>query len=345
MNILILGYMRNMQSGVYFNLSFEELGHRVEYIDIRMLTHENGIQEGQNVILNKLRNSKYEPDMILVLKGLELTVTTIKEIKLIYKKSNLVFWFPDIYVYNKLIWEEQHYQEVVKLADYFFVQIRGVETKMKEKGFNNVYFLPGACYPPSHEEQQMNNFQRQKYGEDISCCGTIGFLDIHKDRLKYLYKIIEEGFNINIWGSLIGEPKRIPLSIRNKMTGEEAINERCAMIYQSSLINLGLDGNPEVDCSWSVRLFRVLCAGGLYLSTPTKGLEEFFKVNKEGESITPDQDLVVFYNEYDMVKKIDFLLSHDEIRDSIRKNGQKKVLEKWKFTDMISEMLEVIKNE
>jgi len=94
----------------------------------------------------------------------------------------------------------------------------------------------------------------------------------------------------------------------------------------------------------SARIYRVMCAGGLYLSTATKGIESLFNVNKEGEEITGDQELVVFYDENDLIKKLDFLLEHDDIRESIAKNGQKRVISEHTFKHRIIKMLKMIEN-
>ena len=87
-----------------------------------------------------------------------------------------------------------------------------------------------------------------------------------------------------------------------------------------------------------------MCAGGLYLTTYVKDLETMFKLNKSDELITVEQELVVYYDENDLINKLDFLLAHDDIRNSIAKNGQTIVKEKHTFECRLKDMLEVIKN-
>lgn len=69
-----------------------------------------------------------------------------------------------------------------------------------------------------------------------------------------------------------------------------------------------------------------------------------FYTNQRDGPITDKQEIVVYHNGDDLIKKLDFLLEHDELREKIAKNGQKAVLAKHKFTDRLKEMLEVIKN-
>ena len=342
--ILVLGNMADLQTGLYIVESAEKLGHKVEFLDTRALCEKHGNQEAQKIILYNINELKFNPDIIIVLKGLELSPTTIETIKNLYKKSILVNWYFDIYIGLKKIWENKEYSDTIKLFDYYFCSLDGVAKKLRDKGFKNVHCLREACFPPSHGEQYINHFQRQKYGGDISFIGNIGFHNIHPNRINILSKIIKEGFDIKIWGNIIGDRKYIPLDVRHHMTEIPVINEYHSIVCQSSAINLGLDAIPKLDGSMSARLYRVMCAGGLYLSTPTLGIDKLFKVNKKDDEITKDQELVLFYDNNDLIRKLDFLLENDDIRESIAMNGQKKVISEHTFTKRINEMLEMIKD-
>jgi len=279
----------------------------------------------------------------MVLKGLKLSPDTLNITKKMFPEAKLINWFFDVQMAGIDIWENKTYLPTIKLFDYFFCSLEGVAKKLQDAGYDNVYHVPEACYQPLNGEQiYFNNFQKTKYGEDISFVGSIG-LDFHKNRITYLSKIIKEGFNIKIWGVPVGRQQSIPLSIRHRMMGHPVINDVHSIVCQSSLINLGFDGRPDIDGSMSARIYRVTCAGGLYLTTATKGIEKSFKVNKEGEEISPDQEVVVFYSPEDLVQKLDFLLEHDDIRESIAKNGQKKTMDEFQFVHMIERINEVMK--
>jgi len=340
--VLILGQMKDLQSGIYIVETLEAMGKEVSFVDTREICDDKGIVPGQKEIIKTFEELDFEPDLVIILKGLELSPSTLKTIKELYKDAVLTNWYFDIKVASTDIWDNEPFFKVIELYDYFFCSLRGAATKLQDKGFKNVYHVGEACFPPSHEEQNMNYFQKTKYGEDVTFCGTIGYKHIHKDRVRTLSRVLNEGFNMKIWGEIVGEPKTIPLNVRHVMSGTEVINERHAMACQSSLINLGLDAMPELDGSMSARIYRVMCAGGLYLSTATKGIEDFFKVNKKGEEITAEQELVVFYNDDDLVRKLDFLLEHDDIRNSIRLNGQKKVISDHKFSNRLKEIFDLV---
>jgi len=342
MKWLILGQMRDLQTGMYIVESIEKLGHDVAFVDTRALVEDKGAIDGQTYILAELNELESPPDVMMVLKGLEMMPETIKTIKARFPDAKLINWFFDVQLAGTDIWNNTSYHPTLELYDYFFCSLDGVADILRDKGFDNVYHVGEACFPPLHGEQYCNNFQETKYGEDVSFVGSIG-LPFHSNRIKYLARIIKEGFNINIWGSLVGDVKTVPLNIRHRMTGTQVINDVHSMVCQNSLVNLGFDGRPDIEGSMSARIYRVLCAGGLYLTTATKGIDKYFKVNNEGEDITSDQEVVVFYDESDLINKLDFLLEHEDIRKSIAKNGQKKVLNEHTFVQKIEEIIEVIK--
>ena len=345
MKILLLGNMKDLQSGLYIVNSIEELGHKAAFVDTRAIISDFGVVNGQPLIIEKVKELDFIPDITIVLKGLEMTYDTTKTVKELFPDAKFTNWFFDVYLADKQIWENEKFYKVIELYDYFMCSLKGVADHLKIEGFKNAIHIPEACYPPLNGEQHLNNFQIGKYGSDVAFIGSIGMLGIHQNRVKFLSKIASSGFDLKIWGTIVGEEKSVPLDVRKCMTNESVINERHSQVCQASLVNIGVDQDTTLVESWSARIYRIMCAGGLYLTTPTRGITKLFKINGVDKEITPDQDVVVFYNDEDLVKKIDFLLEHDDIRESIAKNGQKKVLAEHKFTDRIKEIIEVIKNE
>jgi spore maturation protein CgeB len=343
MNILVLGNMGDLQSGLYVVKSLDDMGHTTQHIDTREIVMERGIIEGQKEIIGTLKLVTIKPDLVIVLKGLEMTPDTVQYVKDTFN-CNMINWFFDVYLEGTKIWENKEYFDTLKKYDYFFCSLKGVADILIAKGFSNVRYLAEGCFPELHSEQYMNNFQKKKYGQDITFCGTIG-LSMHPNRITILKRVISEGFWINIYGVVASEWKRIPAIIKPSHTQEVVINERHSMVAQTSLINLGIDQDPELSLSQSARMYRVMCAGGLYLTTYVKDLETMFKINEKNKPITSDQELVVYYDENDLIDKLDFLLAHDDIRTSIAKNGQKIVKEKHTFKDRLEDMLKIVSGD
>ncbi|MDX1279322.1 glycosyltransferase [Oceanihabitans sediminis] len=337
---MILGNFQDMQTGHYIMNACKEFSSDVLGIDIRGILRDFDNATGQGVILDEINDSRMTPDIILVMKGLELTNQTLIKIKEMFPKAKLVNWFFDIFLGDKPIWQQEGYFETLKMFDYYFCSLKGVADELNELGFDNAMFLDEAYDPVYNGEVLSNYYQGLKYGGDISFVGTLGYLKQHGNRIPLLSHLVDEGFNIKIWGEIICDWKHIPANIRPYCLNTSVINEKHSMVAQNSVINLGIDQNQTIDCGWSARLFRVLAAGGCYVTNDTKGLSKYFKVN--GKEITGEEDLIIFRNPAHLIEILDFLLEHQDIAKKIGENG-KKAVENHTFKDRIKEMLEVIK--
>jgi len=346
MKILMLGYFADNQTGIYIMNNLKEYASDVAAVDIRRIVQEIGSGESQDIILEEIDDLKINPDIILVLKGLELAPDTIEKLKQKFPKAKIVNWMFDKFIGGIPVWENEKYKEVIKLYDMFFCSLKGVADRLKNIGFDNVYWMPEAADENFHGRTYMNHYQKQKYGDDVAFIGTLGLVKLHPNRLPILNKIGKEGFRLKIWGNVIGEWKNIPRDVRRFHMQETAINIGHSKVVQSTLINLSIDQDPELELGQSARLYRIMCAGGFVLSTATKGLEKMFKINESKTApITEDLDFVVFYDLDDLVDKLDYLLEQNDLREKIAENGRKKVLEKHTFKTRCKELLEVIKGE
>ena len=342
MKILILGNMSDGQTGLYIAGACKKHASTVTAIDTRAILKECGTANSQKVIMDELNDLNMIPDLIIVMKGLELTLPTLKNIRAKFPKAKLINWFFDVYLGNKKIWKFPEAFEFIRIFDYFFCSLKGVADKMQEVGLTNAYYLDEACSPEFHGATYINYFQQKKYGEDIAFIGSLGFHQMHVKRIEIIEKILKEGFKMKVWGALIGEKQNIPKIIKDSHMNAEIINQQHSMIVQSSFVNLGIDQDNDIELGHSARLYRIMCAGGLYLCGAVKGLEKMFKINAPGEEIKPEQELVVYYDNEDLIKKLDFLLENITISERIAMNGQKVVLEKHTFSDRIDEMIKTI---
>src|SRR3990167_3243631 len=344
MKALLMGSLVDEQTAVYILNSFRDFTEDAAAIDIRRIISDFGFEKGQDRIIQEVKEIDIKPDLIVVLKGMEMTLNTLKEIKKFHPESKIVNWFFDVNLKDKEIWKQEEYFDFIRFFDKFFCSLKGVADKLKESGFENTEHLPEGCYPEKNGEKHLNNFQKKKYEADISFCGTLG-LDLHRDRTRFLERISKEGFHMKIYGNIARGWKYISPLLRPMHQRIQAINETHSMVSQCSAINLGIDQRPDLEQSQSARLYRVLCAGGCYLNTYTKGIEKVFKVNTDITMPTGEEELVVFSDENSLVKIIDYLLEHPEITSKIGKNGQKKVLGEHKFTDRIKDMLKILNFE
>jgi len=345
MKVLILGNVSDGQTGIYIAESFKKIASDVIATDIRKIIRDCGFEEGQKIIIDEVKNCAIKPDLIVVLKGLEMSEETTAIVKKAHPQATFVNWFFDKYLGDKPLWECEEYFNTLKLYDFYFCSLKGVATKMNELGFDNAVYLDEACHPRLNKEEYLNHFQEQKYGEDISFIGSLGYIKQHPKRIKILDKLAQEGFKMKIWGPVICEWKYISPELRYYHQQQSVINLDHSKVCQASLINIGVDQDTALELGHSARLYRVMCCGGLYLVNGTKGLGNMFKINKRGEMPTGEEDLVVYYDETHLIDVVDFLLDNEDIRIRIAKNGQKTVLDKHTFVHRVKEMQEIIKNK
>ena len=220
----MLGNFSDGQTADYIANSFTELGADIYGIDTRKIPQDVSALRGQEMIINEIKDIGVEPDFVLVLKGLELKFATLKFIKDLYPNAVFVNWFFDKFLVEKSIWETDKFFPVIEFYDFFYCSLKGVADKLKDAGFDNVYYLDEACYPPQHAEPYMNSFQKKKYGSDVAFVGNIGFFKQHADRVKMLTRVAIEGFNLKVWGNVVCDRRLIPPELRECLEDRGVIN-------------------------------------------------------------------------------------------------------------------------
>lgn len=102
-------------------------------------------------------------------------------------------------------------------------------------------------------------------------------------------------------------------------------------VFASSKINL----NPSlriIQTGVPLRAFDIMGAGGFLLSNYQEELAEDF-INEE--------DMVIYESVEDAVAKIEFYLSHEELRSKIAANGRRKTLEEHSLQECFEKILNV----
>lgn len=102
-------------------------------------------------------------------------------------------------------------------------------------------------------------------------------------------------------------------------------------VFHRSKINLNISLRSILS-GVPLRVVDILAAGGFLITNYQAEIAEYFEDGKE---------LVIAYTPEDMVEKTAYYLSHDEERKEIAKNGQKKVYEKFAYTKLLPEILDL----
>lgn len=105
--------------------------------------------------------------------------------------------------------------------------------------------------------------------------------------------------------------------------------EELPYIYNTSKINLNITLHC-IETGASQRIFDVMGAGGFLLSNYQEELAEMF---------VPGEEIVLFHNEQELMEAVDYYMEHEDERERIAKNGQKKVLEQHDLHLKLEQML------
>lgn len=104
------------------------------------------------------------------------------------------------------------------------------------------------------------------------------------------------------------------------------------LVFKKSRINLNISLR-SIKSGIPLRAFDIMGNGGFLLSNYQ---EDFL------ENFTPGVDFEYYESEEDLLKKIDYYLTHEAERQAIAKNGHDKVAEAHTYRDRVREMLSAL---
>ena len=151
-------------------------------------------------------------------------------------------------------------------------------------------------------------------------CGVFG----GDPYLKSILQWIAAHFSLDLY------TEQVPTDFVGKLKIHSHIDySELGKIYRASKINLNFT-MPNIREGIPLRVMDILGSGGFLITNYRKALCDVFEDGK---------DLVVYYDEYDLLQKIEYYLSHEEERLEIAANGRKKVLSQHNLSTKIDFML------
>ena len=86
-------------------------------------------------------------------------------------------------------------------------------------------------------------------------------------------------------------------------------------------------------CGIPFEIFTIMGAGGFVISNYQAGMEEYFEIGTE---------LVIFEDYEDLKRKIEYYKNHTEERETIARNGQRAVAERYLLAERIKDILYIL---
>ena len=325
-NVLLVCPMDDGQTGVYVHDALIKLGHKVAFFDHQHVATDEGFEKMNTMLVSAVEQLK--PDITIILKGLGIVRPTIDAIRKVHDHK-IVGWIFDVTLGGTYVKDgPEAYIDFIKSLDAFYTVDRDALPELKKLGIT-AKWLQEACALTQHTAPVFNSVQKRKYGGEVVFLGSVG--TIHPNRAKILKRVYDEGIPLHIYGRVHYNKDEEPDWVKDSHTGFEAINDYHSLVCNASKVVLGIDGWDHRDQAYSARLFRVLCAGGFYLTTHTKNMEEFF---------TPGKHLDTYKDEDELVEKLYKYLQDDDLRATIAEEGRKEVVEKHQFIHRMKELLE-----
>lgn len=299
--VLLVFPMRDGQTGVFLQRAFLACGNELAIIDPKVEPEAMvGVVE------------EFKPQLIFMSRTKEL-LDGLKYIRKKYPQIITASWNVD-----KRDSVTQFGKPLLQLFDsvhlFYTISKNNIYEYRKLCPNTQVKHLQQGTDLIDYCEQPLASADIQKYKCDVMFAGSIN--PIHKGR-KELIEFLKNKVNMKIYGE--NGKSRI-------IDGEHSKACECAKICLSHC------GWPKTGCSSSVRIYKIMSAGGFCLEEYSDGIEEFLE-NK----------IVTYRTKEECLEKIQYYLSHEEERKKIAKEGMRLVCEKHTYTHRIKQVLEDVK--
>lgn len=303
-------------TGHYILNALKEMGTiTVQGFDYRFVASKSGVERMNQFLY--LFIEKFNPDLILSLKAELVDPKVIRG-----QKATTALWFLD-YAYPVPTW----LLELAKAHDFFFSVCKGYLKEFPKEV--KAHFLPEAYDDTIFKPVDVSEEDRMKYGSDVAFVGT------DKPRpCEVLKKIVENGFNLKIWGNQVNDGwKRA--GVEKHWMGYRSTDPEYNKTCASSKIILGVSDRQKRESTlcFSARVYQVLGARGFLLEERSKGIEEVFE---------DGGDLVLWDGEDDLLSKIGQFLKNARKRTRISEGGHGKVKKYHTFKVRVRQLLQMV---
>lgn len=173
---------------------------------------------------------------------------------------------------------------------------------------------------------------QEYFKDDVQLAADVLGMEVSARERETVLKVISEKYPVRLYTS--SEIPECLLNGKLEKMGYADYEKELPLIFCNSRINLNitsktiLSGIPQ-------RVFDILSCGGFCLTNYQKEIAEYFEDGTE---------LVMFYDETDLLNKVEYYLKHEEERKKIAENGYKKVLESFELKERVKMMVDYILN-
>jgi len=195
-----------------------------------------------------------------------------------------------------------HHLQFARDFDVVFTAHKPAVEMFKERGIENVFWIPPACDPEIHGKKT----EEKLY--DIGFVGTLN-PEFNPERV-HLFNELKKRFHVYY---------------------ERCFLERMAEVFSHSKIVF----HKSVNDGLAMRVFEVLASGSMLLADEARGsgLTDLFQDRKQ---------FIIYRNEKELLELADYYLKNDDKRGKIAAEGMGKVLSEHTYSHRVKEMVRTL---
>lgn len=306
MRVLIYGASNEVALGRMCARGFRDLGHDVEYCArdfkrIPLLGWILNLEECRERLIESI--GKFQPDLILTIKGYNLTRETLSRIRGI-SDATIVNWNPDNpFQVRSQKQRATKYLSTLPEYDVVFTWGEFLTDRLESYGAQRSEYLPFGWDPIIHGPAE----SKSEYQCEVAFFGTWS-----KKRERILSSLTDLDFHLR------GQSWKVRCwdwSLRRCYRGSQlgADEYAYAMASAEVVVNVIADHNiPDHN----MRTFEVPSTGSVLATMRTVGQQQFFEDGK---------DVIMYESAEELRERIEPLLKDDAVRRELAQRGQEAV--------------------
>lgn len=298
--------MNLLYTGLKYNYGKKEEGLSYETMNI----HAGLIQCAESGMFNMFAFYPDEPDGNLqdiidqnnidCIFDVPFTDALCPDLKVLQKAKDsgmpVISWNPDVSwrFHNFILGRKDIYSHFItthpKTIDWFAKC--GMKGIMSQWGGSPLYY----------------NIQPKEYKYDVSFVGQK-----HGIRPQIIRQLMDSGIEIDLFGSY-WEGYIDPKYDHGYVSYDDVVG-----VFNASKINLNFSNPSQVNTMPQIkgRHFEIPQCGGLQITTPADGIEEYF---------VPDKEIILVDTMEAMIERTKYFLDNEEERDAVAKAGHERML-------------------
>ena len=323
MNILLEGPYWMGQWTEIVDEALRSLGHKtcLHYHNVKPLefrlrkfipgNSETLVEYSNSELLKK--GSQGGMDLLFSIQG-KLDAATVHRLREINPKLRIIYWFGDILLERA----RQRVEEVYPLVDCLLLSYYDNYLEMRRTLGPKVGYFPFGVSQHYHCTVKSSRRDFNRYSTDVAFVGT------HYNERDLLLGslLIDSSAGVKVWGRGWRRSKLIRSKGRLSMT-------ETLKVYQNAKISLNIH-HQETQNGFNMKFFEIPAAGGFQICDWQPELE---RLNLDG--------LVATYRDRDdLIDKIDYYLSREELRKEMSHKFKAYLFENFRYDLRLNHLIE-----